>query len=61
MSENVVFENIIDMLDNHFVDRPLVTESNADEYVSDLFTEIETLKADKEVLAERISDFEENL
>ena len=61
MTENIILENVIDLVDNHYSDKPLVAEHNIIDNVSQLISENITLTREVETLTERIADYEENL
>ena len=49
-------ENVIDRLDDYFVDSPVVTEENAGDYVAKLINKVSILELDNEDLKETIAD-----
>ena len=61
MTENIVLEQVIDLVDNHYYTQPATTEANIVENVAELIGEVTTLTTEKEDLLETIADFEENL
>ena len=61
MNDSFVLEQVIDVVDNYYHQRPLTTEANIVEHVVDLLREIATLSAEKESLSEQLADLEENL
>jgi len=61
MSESIVLETVMDVLDNHFVTEELVTEENVIDRISDLISENDSLYKENERLTEDIEDMSENL
>ena len=61
MDYELVLENIVDVLDNYFVDKEIVTEQNSLDAVVKLIDSVTTLEKENERLLEVIEDLQENL
>jgi len=61
MTESIVLEQVMDLLDNQNPYGELVTEANVVEKVAELVSKVETLTEKNERLLEDLEDMSENL